>query len=135
MNEEKMKILQMVEDGKINVDDALKLMDAVRTKTVRIDGEDFDQKVKKFAGNVDSFAREFGGKMEVKFKEMEPTIRKATKVIVEKTACVVNDISRALNESVKNMENKDCGCDNESCEDEHCKDDCCQGDDNTPREN
>jgi hypothetical protein len=123
MNDEKMKILQMVEDNKITVEDAIKLLDALKHRPQRFNGgdSDFEKKVGKFVGNVDGFAKEFGGNMVQKFKEMEPTLRKATKAVVEKTAKIVNDISNALNDSVKGFENK---------EDEGCcchADDCCEG--------
>lgn len=130
MKDERLRVLQMVEDGKISVDEATKLLDALKASADEqyYAGPDFQDKMKDFSRNVESFAKEFGGKMEGKFKEMEPKIKKATKVVVEKTAGLVDEISKALNESLKNFEHGDCCEDDEDDCDCGC---CCGEDDNT----
>ena len=135
MSEERMKILQMVEEQKLSVEQAIKLLDAVKEQHPHVrrvqqsfEKADFEAKLTKLANNIESFAKDFGGKMEVTFKDMEPKIKKATKTVVEKTADLVNDISKAINESISKAEcccDDQCCCEQEACctEEESC--DCC----------
>lgn len=129
MKEERMYILNLLGEGKITAEDASKLLEAVgKEKKSRKDywDDDFnaEEKLQKFSQSVESFAKDFGSKIESTFKDMEPKVRKTTKTIMEKTASVIDDISKSLSESIKNLDSKDCSC----CEEEKEKDD-------EPREN
>lgn len=106
-NMEKTKILQMVEDEIITVEEAIDLLEAIKddyTDDRHIQRE-FDEKVRRFADNCESFAKDFGDKIEDAFKSAEPKFKKATKKIVSKTAEIVDDLSKSLYESLENLEN------------------------------
>ncbi len=119
MKKASLKILALLESGKITSDEAVKLLEAVKKNdgiSTSFDSEDVQEKLSNFSAQVDTFAKDVGGKMGSAFKEMEPKVKKATKVVFEKTAKVVDEISKSLNETLKNMETEDC------CEDTDC---CC----------
>ena len=140
MNEERMKILEMVEDGKVSVEDALKLMDSLnnerrygyRKHYEKPENAEIEEKIKKFAARADSFARDVGEKLEASIKHMEPKVKRATMVVAEKTARVVDELSRKLNDSLNNMREKE-AC-REACREEAEEADCCCGGDE-PGEN
>ena len=147
MKEERIMILNLLNEGKISADEAAKLLDALgkagggegkKFKYHRdfsdfgdADERDVEEKLKKFSQAVDNFSKEFGGKVSETFKEFEPKLKKTAKTVMEKTASVVDDLARALNESVKNMEEKM----KASCEDDCCDDDDCCCCDDEPKEN
>jgi polyhydroxyalkanoate synthesis regulator phasin len=134
MKQAKMKVLELLEAGKITADEATRLLDAM--KRTESQGfyfdedarEEFEERVSRFTKNVDSFAREFGGKVESVYRDLEPKIKKASNTVLEKTAAIFDDISKSLNESLENAK--------KSAEAAACADDCCCGeDDNTPKPN
>jgi len=137
MKQERMKILDLLDEGKITADEAAKLLDVIKSSKDSNDGwfvfdsetsENMEEKFKTFTKNVDSFAREFGGKVQEAYKHMEPKIKKASQTVLEKTASVFDDISRSLNESLENARKN--ACEAAKCEDENS----CECDD-TPNEN
>ena len=135
MKQERLKVLNMLEEGKISADEAARLLESLK-KTEKShfwedeDGE-IEDKLKQFTKNLENFSKEIGVKMESAYRTMEPKLRQATKVVVEKTASVVDEISKSLNESLKNMEGspKECCPDENESQDSGC---CC---DDGPREN
>ena len=125
MKEERMKILQMVEDGKINVEEAGKLLDALKTSPEFCDAEDFNDKLKEFCSNTENFLKSAGCKIGDFTKDMEPKLRKATKTIVAKTANIVEDLGKALAKCLNNLNectDDECGC---CCGEEEQKPECC----------
>jgi len=133
MKEERMRVLQLVEDGKITVEDATKLLDAL-TENAAMDFEsepEFESKFNAFAKNAEAFAKDCGGKVSDAFKRMEPKLRKASHTVLKKTAAVMDDISKALNESLQNREKSECCHENDCCCDDDycCADDCCVDED------
>ena len=129
MKQERIKILEMLEQGKITVDDATKLFEALKDLGGNYTGEywNSEEKLGKFSNNVDEFAKDFGSRIRTTYKEIEPKLKKASKKVVEKTAVIIDEISKSLNEKLKNME--ETSEDNDCCEDNEC---CC---DDTPIEN
>ena len=129
MQEERMQILKMVEEGKINADEGVKLFEALKTGTPSVS---FEEKFNKFAKDTGDFFKEIGDKVNEMYKKAEPKIKDATKTVVAKTAKVCDNISQGLNEKVRKMEGvvecNPCGC--ETPCDAPCTDD-----DNAPREN
>ena len=143
MREERLMILSLLNEGKITANEAAELLGALGKAggsghkkqkhhgydygEYEYDGVDIDEKLKKFSQAVDNFSREFGGKVSDTFKEIEPKFKKTAKTVMEKTAAVVDDLAKALNESAKNMEEKiraasegECCCEDENCcDDEH----------------
>jgi len=122
MKKERIKILDMLEAGKISVDDAARLLESLRTGSGEFewsqDYEDAEAKLHQFSKNVDSFAREFSEKFSVVFKEVEPKLKSATKKVLDKTVTLLDDVSRSLHEAANNMEPK-CDCEEpKCCEDE-----------------
>ncbi len=149
MKKERLKVLEMIESGKINVEEATKLLEALKGSSEYewdpTDYDDAEEKLNQFSQSVDSFAKEFGDKVNSTFKEMEPKLRSAAKVVVEKTITVVDDLAKVLGDTAKNLDNKeaksDCCCSSaQACEPEptceenkeECKDSCC---DNEPKQN
>jgi polyhydroxyalkanoate synthesis regulator phasin len=120
MKEERMKILQMVEDGKINVEEAGKLLEAMGPAfgQEHFDEEDFADRMKEFCQNTESFMKNVGCKIGEFAKDMEPRLRNVTKVAVSKTADLVDELGKALAACLNSL-NKDetaaPGQDGENC--------------------
>jgi polyhydroxyalkanoate synthesis regulator phasin len=132
MKTERLKILDLLESGKITADEAARLLEALKTSA----GERFwdetaaqnvEEKFAKFTENVEGFSKDVGAKLEAAFKDVEPKLRTATKVVVEKTAAIVEEISKSLSETLKNLEESKkaadngespCGCCDEAEEEE-----------------
>jgi len=110
MKNERLKILQMLEDGKISADEAARLLEALRNgKDAEKENMSFDEKVSQFSASAKEFAKEFGSKMNSAYKSTKPKINSATQVVIKKTAGVVEGLSKALNEAVANNELKKAG--------------------------
>lgn len=129
MKEERMKILKMVEDGKISVDDAAKLMESMRD--AYFDEEycenEFTEKMKRFGKDAEEFLKNVGCKMGEFAKDMEPKVKNVTRIVVSKTANIVEEVGKALGDCLNNLGGT-CGEDNKDC--------CCGNDkDNENREN
>lgn len=120
MKHERMKVLEMLEAGKITPEEATNLLEAMKSAK-QYDGFhsfSFDEeKLQRFTQGVDNFAKDFGGKVESLYRDVEPKIKKASQAVLEKTASVFDEISKSLNESLENArkaaENCDCGCEDE----------------------
>ncbi|MDR1532234.1 MAG: hypothetical protein LBS62_08640 [Clostridiales bacterium] len=121
MKREREKILEMVEEGKITADDAVKLLEALAKSrqgwdwNEYIDKEDVDDKLQRLS----SAAKEFGDKMSAAFKDVEPKLKQTTRKVVEKTVDIVDELSRSLSDYLKNLETSedDSCCDCKPCED------------------
>jgi polyhydroxyalkanoate synthesis regulator phasin len=131
MKQAKMKVLELLEAGKITADEAAKLLEAMKRSdnhgAFMFDEEtkeEFEEKVARFTKNVDVFARDFGSKVESVYRDFEPKIKKASHVVLEKTASVFDEISKSLHESLENA--RAAAAKQEGC---------CEENDDTPREN
>ncbi|WP_058486431.1 SHOCT-like domain-containing protein [Defluviitalea phaphyphila] len=89
MNEEKMMILKMLEQGKITSTEAAKLLEALKESK-----------------GTNSFSHDLSKKVEVFSKDLEPKIKKVTKTLLGKTADIADKISKSLNQSLGNQEKK-----------------------------
>jgi len=107
MQEERLQILKMVEDGKINVDDATKLFEALRGAAVA-SSPSFEEKFNNFTKDTKEFFKDIGSKVNEMYKKAEPKIKGATKVVASKTAEVCDSISQSLNDKLKKMEDEKC---------------------------
>jgi len=112
MQEERMQVLKMVDEGKISVDEATKLLDALRVSGGQ--QVNLEEKFNAFAKDTKEFFKDVRNKINVMYKEAEPKIKEATKTVVAKTANFADSISQNLNEKVKKMDDGDCCTD---CED------------------
>jgi hypothetical protein len=122
-----MKILKMLEEGKITADEAAKLLETIRDTFAFEDyvNSDFNDKVRRFGKDAESFLKGVGVKMGEFVKDMEPKVRNVTKTVVTRTADIVDELSKALNEILDSMGNVctgeeegaegcDCGCSEEA---------------------
>jgi len=137
MKQERLKILSMVEEGKITVDEATKLLEALKDSSPWLDeyeSWEVEDKINRFARNAENFSKEVVGKVGSAYKGVEPKLEKATKTVLEKTAAIIDDISRSINDSLKKMDEEkdkdDCGC-GCGCEDQPQN----NQDDNEPKPN
>lgn len=119
MKDERLKVLQMIEEGKISVEDATKLLDAFKNSQSAKEQKDLDlyKKVSDFNDSIEQFAKDLGDKFSEAYKDMEPKLRDATKKVVEKTAVFVDDISKSLNKSLDTWDSDLCAND-EECQSE-----------------
>ena len=124
---ERMKVLELLEAGKISADEATKLLEALggshfMSKDAR---ENLEERVGNFAKEVNKFAKDIGCKVQDLYKEVEPKIKKASQSALEKTAAALDDLAHNINDSIEKSA-KEC------CEDAECA---CGDDDNTPKPN
>ena len=118
MYNERMQVLKMVEDGKISVDEATKLLESLQPTNQGFDSANFEEKFANFASGANEFFKEVSCKLNADYKEAEPKVKEITKTIVAKTANLADNISQSLHEKIKDLdccEEECCGC---PCEDE-----------------
>jgi len=134
MNNEKMRVLDLLEAGKITAADAAMLLDSLgknqgfMSKETR---ENVEEKLQRFAQDCSKLAKEVGDKVHVFYKGVEPKIKKVSQTALEKVACTLEDLACSISES---LEKADC-CDDENCccnEETTC---CNEGNDEAPRHN
>ena len=140
MKQERMKILELLDQGKITAAEAASLLESLKSGDAQESLWDEDtknhihEKVNKFSQNVESITKDVGDKLEEAFKEIEPRLRAATKVVVEKTAVIVDEISKSLNETLKNLEERaskeGCCCEEENLDDVPVENGCCPNEEN-----
>jgi polyhydroxyalkanoate synthesis regulator phasin len=121
MQEERLQVLKMIDEGKISVDEATKLLDAL--KSAGGQQANFEEKFNAFARDTKEFFKDVGNKINEMYKEAEPKIKEATKTVVAKTATLADNISQSLNEKAKKMDSGEC-----------CAD-CCPDYDDAPADN
>lgn len=105
---ERLKILEMLENGKINASEAEYLIKALKPsakhnwhgRNHHNDFSEAEDELGRLSDTVENFAKSFGEKVVALGKDVEPTLKKATKKVVEKTASVFDDISKSLNETL-----------------------------------
>ena len=107
MKQERLKILGMLEDGKISAEEAGMLLDRLNQADshhfISEDtAEQVEEKIHRFAKNAEHFAKEFSQKAAEAYKDVEPKLKKASQAILEKTAAIVDDIAHSLHESIEN---------------------------------
>ena len=127
---EKMRVLELLENGKITADEAANLLEVLGRSTRLVSKEardNMEEKVQKFAQDVSKFAKDCGCKAQVLYKEVEPKLKKASKTALEKAASALDSLANNISESIKKDEccngSDDCSCDVKT------------EDDNTPKPN
>ena len=110
-----MKILTMIEDGKITADEGVKLLAAVQPPVFNeMDCGTMEEKFNRFAQSVESFSKEVSAKAVEAYKGVEPKLKKVSRSVVEKTAALADDLSKSLRESLNNLQDEintdNCGC-------------------------
>jgi len=117
MQEERMQVLKMIEDGKITVDEATKLLDALKTSSHEY-SPGFEEKFNKFSAESKEFFKEMGVKIGEMCEKARPKIESATKTVAAKTADIADNIAQSLNEKIAKMEEK-CDCSDGCCGEHH----------------
>ena len=117
MKEERMQVLEMLAQGKINADEAERLL-ALLTKTNKSDKtrevvDDINEKTAAFNEKVNAAVKEFVDKIDKLTKDVEPKLKKAAQIVVENTVSTVDELSKTFNETIKKEEDS-CCC---QCED------------------
>ncbi len=131
MKEERMKVLEMLEKKVITAEEAQRLLELL-TKPGKGEKrdycftEDFSEKAGAFNEKVETLVKDFAQKLEAVAKDVEPKLKKATQIIIEKTASAVDEVSKAFHENCNCETENTCGC---GCD---CKP---EEDDNEPKEN
>ncbi len=125
MENEKMKILQMLQEGKITADEASKLLDSMSGKTFSGNGfsnntnnnfskDSYDNKNNYYSSSqqnntdgrrqgigLDDFTADLSKKFDALAKDWEPKLQKFTEIIVEKTTDIAEKISKSVEYSPK----------------------------------
>lgn len=118
MNEERMKILQMVEDGKITVEEASKLLESLSCAAFCCDEEEWGGRFDDFCHGAESFLKSACRKT-VKFaKDIEPQLSSFAKTAVEKTADIFDELGKAVAACLNSLNPDEPECDCCSDEDE-----------------
>ena len=119
MKEERMQVLEMLAEGKINADEAERLL-TLLTKTNKAERSkevvcDINEKTAAFNEKVNAAVKEFVDKIDRLTKDVEPKLKKAAQIVVENTVSTVDELSKTFNETVKKEEDTCCcQCEEES---------------------
>ncbi|MCL2398899.1 MAG: hypothetical protein FWC91_04025 [Defluviitaleaceae bacterium] len=109
MKQERLKILGMLEEGKVSAEEAAMLLDKLNQAAEAHHAflsddtaEHVEETLSKFAKNAETFAKEFCSKAASAYKDVEPKLKKASQAVLEKTAIVVDEIACSLHETIDN---------------------------------
>ena len=119
MSNEKMRVLDLLDAGKITADEAAKLLEVMSgsrfmSKETR---ENVEEKLQRFAKDCGKLAKEVGCKVQEFYKDVEPKIKRASQTALEKAACVLEDLACTISESLEKAEcctDEECCCPSES---------------------
>jgi len=133
MKQERLKVLSMLEEGKISADEAATLLEKLNQADHHyLISEDTAEQVEeilhRFEKTAEGFAKEFSQKAAEAYKDVEPKLKKASQTVLEKTASIVDDIAQSLHETIENAKARAEQC--EAAGDESKPDD-----DDTPKPN
>ncbi|MDR0272359.1 MAG: hypothetical protein LBI27_03475 [Clostridiales bacterium] len=104
---EKMRVLDLLEAGKINAEEAAQLLSVLNTtprfmrKETR---ENVEEKFHQFAKDCNEFAKDVGAKMHDAYKDVEPKIKKASHKALVKAADALEKAANSISESLKKDE-------------------------------
>ena len=111
MKQERLKVLSLLEEGKITADEASSLLDRLNQADshhfISEDtAEQVEEKLHRFAKSAEHFAKEFGQKAATAYKDVEPKLKKASQTVLEKTAAVVDEIAHSLHDTLEKAKAK-----------------------------
>jgi|GEM_PF-1468929 len=141
MQTEKMKVLELLEAGKISAEEAVSLLNAVggprfmKPET----RDDLEVRFNQFGKDVQRFAKDAGTKAQGLYKDLEPKIKKHSHDVITKVATALDSLACQLGESLENVASDlECCCEDECnctpvCTDEVCE--CGECDESKPRAN
>lgn len=105
-NNEKMRVLDLLEAGKITASEATQLISVLPPRLVTKETrENAEEKLRQFAKDFNKFAKEVGYKMQEIYKDVEPKIKKASQTALEKTSDALDNLAYSINESLNKDEN------------------------------
>ena len=118
---EKMRVLELLESGKITADEAAKLLEVLNSgSTVRIMSKEtrdnMEEKFQQFGQDVTKFAKDAGCKLQEFYKSSEPKIKKASHAVLEKAAAALDGLACSIHESIQRDEGECCGGEGCSCD-------------------
>ncbi|MCL2049992.1 MAG: hypothetical protein FWG87_14830 [Defluviitaleaceae bacterium] len=99
---EKMRVLDLLESGKISAADASQLLSALSAPRLvnKETRESAEEKLRQFAQDCNRFAKDAGCKMQEMYKDVEPKVKKASKSALEKAASALDTLATKLGESL-----------------------------------
>lgn len=102
-NPEKMRVLDLLEAGKINAAEAAELLGVLNAPRLmnRETRENMEEKLQQFAKDCNKFAKEVGCKAKELYKDVEPKIKKASKTALEKAADALDSLACSINDSLE----------------------------------
>lgn len=107
---EKMRVLDLLENGKITAEEAARLLESLGSKSSQV-----EDKLHRFAADVNKFAKEVGEKVQVMYKNVEPKIKKAGHTALEKAATALDELAHTIHEALEKADKESC-CDGEPCD-------------------
>ena len=113
---EKMRVLELLEAGKITADEAAKLIEAlgagprVFTKENR---ENIEEKLQQFSKDATRLAKDAGVKVQEFYKEVEPKLKKAGYAALEKTAKTLDSLAKSIHETLEKHKLEECKCEDD----------------------
>ena len=130
---EKMKVLELLESGKISADEAANLLEVLNNGAkVRIMNKEtrdnMEEKFQQFSQDVTKFAKDAGCKLQEFYKASEPKLKKASHTVLEKAAAALDGLACSIHESIQKDEAECCGG-------EGCACDTPEANDNEPKPN
>jgi len=121
MSNEKMRVLDLLDAGKITADEAAKLIESIGASysfMSRDARDNVEEKLHSFTKEVTKFAKEVGCKVQDLYKEVEPKVKKASQNALEKCAAALDNLAHNVGESIEG----NCCADEECCCDEEKED-------------
>lgn len=111
---EKMRVLDLLESGKISAEEAAHLLEVLGSPKLvsKETRENVEEKVSQFANEVSKFAKDVGCKMQEYYKSVEPKLKKASQSALEKAAAALDGLAHNISDS---LEKAEC-CGDPSCE-------------------
>ena len=111
---EKLKVLELLENGKITADEAARLLEVLGNSRIvsKETRENVEEKLHQFACSVNKYAKEAGCKIQELYKQAEPKLKKASQGALEKAASALDNLAHNISDS---LEKSEC-CEDESCE-------------------
>ena len=125
---EKMRVLELLEAGKITADEAARLLEVLGGSRIvsKETRENVEEKLHQFAHDVGKFCKDAGCKVQSLYKEVEPKLKKASQSALEKAAAALDGLAHNISDSLEKSKSESC-----------CGDDCCCGpcDEDAPKPN
>lgn len=107
MKEERLMILKMIEEGKINANEGVNLLNALRGDGKSFKRSEVEDKLSKAVKTVDAFAKDVKVKVEDFAKDAEPKVKEASQVVLEKTSVAFDELGKAIKNIMESNKNDD----------------------------